>query len=70
MEQTDTQIGKADIFWNANRWYWVDVKEKTCKVDRGFEKVHDAVVDAIRNGFEINDFRKTRGSVKVGTQYT
>ncbi len=62
-------LEKADIFWNANKWYWVNVKDKVVFDQNGFDLLHDAVVDAISNGYMINDFRKTRGSVKVGNQY-
>ncbi len=60
---------KADIFWNANKWYWIDVAESICPEYRGSESMHDAIVEAIDSGYEIRDVRKTRGSVKVGTQY-
>ncbi len=59
---------QADIFWNANGWYFVEYGVKNCINDK-HEKIHDAIMDAIGNGYEIRQVRETRGSVSVGNQY-
>ena len=55
---------EADIFWDKNRWHWVEHGVPVCD-NPGFERIHDAIVDAIRNGYEIRGVRTTRGSVKL-----
>ena len=62
-------IPQADIFWDHNKWYWVDYTSRFCYPENGHERLHDAIVDAIKNGYEIRDFRKSRGNVKVGKKY-
>lgn len=62
------EIPKADIFWDKNGWYWVDstktMCESICHTD-----IHDAIVDAIKNGYRIKGFRGTRGSVQIKGLY-
>lgn len=58
----------ADIFWDANGWYFVEHGLITCE-NKKHEKVHDAIVDAINHGYTIREVRGTRGSVSVGTKY-
>lgn len=57
-------IPQADIFWDTNKWYWVDTTRLVCQ-NPGQVRMHDAIVDAIKNGYEIRTVRNTRGSVFV-----
>lgn len=68
MTQNSSEIPKADIFWDARYWYWVDVTKNECE-NSGNSRIHDAIVAAIRNGYEISGVRGTRGSVKVKGMY-
>ncbi len=61
-------IPKADIFWDRQGWFWVDNTKLTCDNPCN-EDIHDAIVDAIKNGYRINRIRGTRGSVNVGKLY-
>lgn len=63
-----SNIPKADIFWDKNGWYWVDITKSVCENPCN-EKLHDAIVDAIRNGYEIRGVRGTRGAVRVKGLY-
>ena len=58
------KIPEADVFWDARGWYWVPSGYSICENECN-EKLHDAIIDAIRNGYEIRSVRGTRGSVRL-----
>lgn len=61
-------IPKADIFWDSQGWYWVEYGKSICENSCN-TSLHDAIVDCIRNGYEIRDVRGSRGSVKIRNLY-
>lgn len=64
----DTKIPKADIFWDKNSWFWVESGKLLCESEH-HDDIHDAIVDAIKNGYRIKGIRGTRGSVHVKDRY-
>jgi hypothetical protein len=55
---------QADVFWDSSGYQFVD-SETLTDVSPRYDTLHQAIVAAIGEGYEIRQFRSTRGGVKV-----